>query len=187
MTNDEIEQENEALFKRLEKADDQSCAIMATSRIDNLLYNAIKEKLLPPKRENSEDPLLDRALQTFSSRIEAAYRLGLISSQHANSLNKLRIIRNEFSHRLEHLTFDSQRQRGRVLEFSKPWNRGKTSVIYNVSPGQSYSLERHHFIMTCYLFITYFTPLIHGVSRVKQIEHVRLHSMKLNKELTEIT
>jgi hypothetical protein len=177
-----IEKENEDLFRRLESADDQSCAILAASRIDMLLYNAIKRTLLPPLKPNDEDPVLDQSLQSFSSRINAAYRLGLIAPQFVNSLNLLRRIRNEFSHELIHLTFDCERQKGRVMEFSKYWNYGVLAGSYDCQPAPGSSKERHYFIVTCKYFITLFTPLLEVTSQVKTIGYVKDLTEKLNGE-----
>ncbi len=72
---------------------DHSCAILAASKIDALLYKAISSRLLPG-RDKKKDALLDsdKGLSTFSSRIEAAYRIGIITPQHADALDQLRKI-----------------------------------------------------------------------------------------------
>ena len=50
-------------------------------------------------------PLLDGALFSFSSRLEALHGLGLLAEPEANDLSTINNIRNEFAHRIHGVTF----------------------------------------------------------------------------------
>lgn len=51
-------------------------------------------------------------LGTFSSRINACFALGLITSSERSDLNLVRSIRNEFAHREHGITFEDETIRG---------------------------------------------------------------------------
>src|SRR4030095_2428853 len=75
---------------------DRACVILVAARLDQPLYQLLAATLLPaPTREDS---LLegDRALASFSARIDAAFRLGLIDAEFCRALHIVRRIRNEF-------------------------------------------------------------------------------------------
>jgi hypothetical protein len=65
-----------------------------------LLGQLIRVRLLPVA--TAEDDLLDsdRPLSTFSARISAAYRLGIIDTPFCRALHLVRKIRNEMAHGL---------------------------------------------------------------------------------------
>lgn len=75
--------------------------IVGASKVDSLLVDMLKLRLLPQKNKLKDgDELLegDNPLSTFSSRIKMAYRLGLLDESLYTVLNKLRVIRNDCAH-----------------------------------------------------------------------------------------
>jgi len=100
---------------------DRSAAILVPAKLDSQLLLCLQRKLLPPKKEN-EDPLLrsDRALGTFSSRIEMCYRLGIIDADFTAALHLVRKIRNEFAHGFDAQGFTTPQHKDRLIELARP-------------------------------------------------------------------
>lgn len=76
----------------------------------------------PPSNTGSTDELLetDRALGTYSARINAAHRLGLIDSDFARALHIFRRLRNTFAHETAGTSFDHGPGRNRIRELVAP-------------------------------------------------------------------
>lgn len=104
----------------------RSAAILVPAKLDVLLRGCIERRLLPADNPTN-DPLLssDRALGTFSARIEAAYRLGLVDTEFKCSLHLLRKIRNEFAHGFDAQDFSTPQHRSRIHELAKPISHTK--------------------------------------------------------------
>ena len=79
---------------------DRACAVIAAVTLDDSL-KVILQKHLLPARKPKEDGLLGRSgvVDTFSARIELAFRLGLITDKVKDALDDLRDIRNLAAHR----------------------------------------------------------------------------------------
>lgn len=78
--------------------------IVGASRIDDLLYRILSNYFLPKSSKKSvQDELLegDNPLGTFSSRIKAVYRLGIIDVELFKVLERIRAIRNKSAHSIE--------------------------------------------------------------------------------------
>jgi len=86
------------ISERLERA----IVIIGSSRIDELLFLILDKYLIAPI-EAKNDELLngDRPLSTFSSRIRAVYRLGIVDRRLYKVLDQVRIVRNLCAHRVE--------------------------------------------------------------------------------------
>jgi hypothetical protein len=93
---------------------DRACAVLAGAILDDRLKALLAGYLLPPQVER-EDRLLGRsgAVESFSARIELAYRLGLVSAATRRSLDWTRDIRNDAAHQPE-FGFDIDSVRDRV-------------------------------------------------------------------------
>lgn len=75
--------------------------IVGASKVDQLLFDILSLHLLPKQANAKEqDELLegDTPLGTFSARIKACYRLGLIDKKLCVALEKLRKLRNPSAH-----------------------------------------------------------------------------------------
>jgi hypothetical protein len=68
------------------KESDRACVILCAAKIDYLCGQILAKFLLP--NASGQDDLLDtdRAIGTFSARIHALYRLGLIDAEFARAL-----------------------------------------------------------------------------------------------------
>jgi hypothetical protein len=108
-----IPQDDEELqaILQLEKDSDRAAAIVASAILEGRLFYAICDRLHPSPE--MPDPLFGsgRPLESFSSRIELGYRIGLYGLQARNDLNTMRRIRNAFVHHITATDFKSQRIR----------------------------------------------------------------------------
>lgn len=77
---------------------DRAAVVLGAAKLDSLLQQILDRHLLPSL--SSSDELLDgdSPLATFSSRINASYRLGLVTAEFAKQLHLIRRIRNAFAH-----------------------------------------------------------------------------------------
>jgi DNA-binding MltR family transcriptional regulator len=99
---------------------DRACAILAAAALDESLRRLLQKYLVPAPGRT--DALLDGAnapLSSFSAKIDAAFRLGLVSEQFARDLHLIRKIRNDFAHDLEKSTFSDAAVADRVKELVK--------------------------------------------------------------------
>jgi hypothetical protein len=99
---------------------DRACVILGAARLDVLLKRLLSGHLLPSV--SSSDELLDgdAPLGTFSSRIHACYRLGLIDAELARALNLIRRIRNEFAHEASTVSLSHSSHRDRIKQLISP-------------------------------------------------------------------
>ncbi|PHQ35264.1 hypothetical protein [Rhodopirellula bahusiensis] len=80
--------------------------ILSACYLDELLYQLLAVTLKPASKK--DDPLFsggNAPLGTFSSKIELAFRMGLVPSGTKSSLHFVRKIRNRFAHDLTAATF----------------------------------------------------------------------------------
>lgn len=101
---------------------DRAAVILGAAKIDMLLLQILDKFLLP--NPNSEDDLLegDAPLGTFSARIKACHRLGLIDSHFTKLLNTFRRLRNGFAHEITHADLSSGSARDRVAALAEPFS-----------------------------------------------------------------
>jgi DNA-binding MltR family transcriptional regulator len=105
------------------KESDRAAVILTAAMLDNALYQLLRTVLVADT--SSTDELLEGAnapLSTFSSRIHAAYRLGLLSKRFARDLHLVRNIRNAFAHNITGCAFDEGGVRSRVTELGRSLN-----------------------------------------------------------------
>jgi Domain of unknown function (DUF4145) len=93
---------------------DRSCAVLAGAILDDRL-NALLQNYLLPARNKNDDKLLGRSgsIESFSSRIELARRLNLITEESRKSLDWVREIRNDAAHKVD-FNFDDSSVRDKV-------------------------------------------------------------------------
>jgi len=85
----------------------RASAILSAVYLNDLLEKYLKMMLFPSSSKN--DRLFDgpqSPLSSFSSKVEMALRMGVISSEEAESLHLVRRIRNRFAHDLGGCTFE---------------------------------------------------------------------------------
>lgn len=93
---------------------DRAAVILGAAKLDSLLAQILDRFLMPSL--SSDDELLegDSPLSSFSARINACYRLGLIRADFAKALHTVRRIRNSFAHDISGCSLDSGPQSDRV-------------------------------------------------------------------------
>jgi hypothetical protein len=97
------------------KESDRAAVILTAAMLDEALKDLLEAFLVPCP--SSEDKLFDGAsapMSSFSSRIECAYRLGLISRDFSRCIHIVRRIRNAFAHDVAGCTFAAHSVSSRV-------------------------------------------------------------------------
>lgn len=98
----------EKTFDEYAKETDRAAALLVASAMDEQLKALLRTRLV---QIYGKDNLLDgpqAPIATLSSRIDCAYRLGLISDNLRDDLHTIRTIRNEFANDVFTCTFESQ-------------------------------------------------------------------------------
>jgi len=100
-------------LKELNNSNDRSLAIVGATLIESLLENLIKSYLVDDKSE------VDKFINDndFSSNIQLAYCLGLISKDEFKDFNCIRKIRNMFAHKLSATNLNSDAIRSKSESF----------------------------------------------------------------------
>jgi hypothetical protein len=119
--------EYKGFVNEFEDETDRAAVILGAAKLDTLLYQLLGRFFLPSP--TGKDELLDgdSPLSTFSSRINVAFRLGLIDAPFARALHLIRRIRNSFAHELTGCNLDSGAHRDRVKELVLPF-KGLTII-----------------------------------------------------------
>lgn len=110
----------EYLLKEFNKESDRASVILVASILDESLYSLLRSYFVPIASSNDE--LFEGAnapLGTFSSKIDIAYRIGLISSKFCRDLHLIRKIRNSFAHDIFDCTFENGSVKSRIDELIK--------------------------------------------------------------------
>lgn len=121
------------LIEQFSKESDRAAVILVASIIDETLETLLKAYLVPIP--NAQDSLFDSAtspLSNFSSKIDMAFRVGLISGKFARDLHIIRKIRNSFAHDIYGCDFNNGKVMSRVRELensaSRDWIASKSSI-----------------------------------------------------------
>lgn len=88
-------------LKEFQNETDRGCAIMAASSLDEKLKTILYNFLIDCKQTRELIDGYSAAIGTFSSRLNLAYSLGLISDYEYQDCNTIRKIRNDFAHKFE--------------------------------------------------------------------------------------
>jgi DNA-binding MltR family transcriptional regulator len=88
---------------------DRGCALMAAAYLDSRLGEWLALYFVDDPKVANKLLSQEGPLSTFSSRIELAYLLGLLSPRESQALNLIRKIRNEFAHIPEPTSFGHQK------------------------------------------------------------------------------
>lgn len=101
----------------------QVAVILAASRMDFLVSQAIRGRLLPCPE--AQDSLLDteQGVGSFATRITLAHRLGIIDSSLARALHLFRKIRNDFAHSFDSKSLDEPPSVDRITELSRAFQQ----------------------------------------------------------------
>jgi len=100
---------------------DRAAVVLGGCLLDELLHDLISEYVLPAKKPKEDELLgVQKPLGTFSSRIDAARRLGLVGDNFARSLHLIRRIRNEVAHNINARALDESPNKERIAELLDP-------------------------------------------------------------------
>lgn len=95
---------------------DRGCALMVASFLDFKIEQMLSARFVDNFGAVAEQLSHSGPLGTFSSRIDAAFLIGLIGENVRRDMHLIRKIRNEFGHSHKPLTFTEQRIRSRCNE-----------------------------------------------------------------------
>ncbi len=99
---------------------DRAAVVLGAAKLDTLLYHLIQKSLLPNTSSNDELLDGDAPISTFSSRINMAFRLGLIDPELTRALHLVKRIRNIFAHELSKSSLNSGVHKDRIDELVGP-------------------------------------------------------------------
>ena len=103
------QEQNDLFMAEFEKETDRAAGIVGASILDSTLESILKSRLVKSQQAKN-DSLFDgpnAPLASFGSRIDMAYRLGLISDEMSKVLHIVRRIRNSFAHDLVDCDFNN--------------------------------------------------------------------------------
>lgn len=98
---------------------DRGAALVAASLLDEQLHDVLFAFFadVPTSKELLEG--MNAPLGTFSSRLSAAYSLGLIQENEFREINIIRKVRNEFGHKWRGIDFKNQKIHDLCMQL--PW------------------------------------------------------------------
>lgn len=108
------------VINEFKRETDRAAVILVAAIIDETLNAILKSKLIP--LPSASDDLFDgpnAPISTFSSKIDLAYRLGLISNKLCRDIHLIRKIRNSFAHDIYGCNFQNGGIKARVMELCK--------------------------------------------------------------------
>lgn len=112
---------SDSLQREFDGASDRAAAIVAGAFLDELLQELLREFFVEqPEQVNKKLFEGTGPLATFSSKIEIAFRVGLVSEGEHRSLHTIRGVRNEFAHVLGDVSFETQSIRDRCRNIEVP-------------------------------------------------------------------
>ena len=103
-----------ALGPLLEKQDDRGLVLSLAAFAEDALGNLLKAFMLPGATTGQLVDGFNAPLGNFSSRIKAAYSLGLVTKNQFTDLEQLRKIRNLFAHTWQPISLADQRVSGHI-------------------------------------------------------------------------
>jgi hypothetical protein len=101
------------MAKTIEPESDRAAALIIAAWVDDALTGLLKAYLVQEPKVIKEMFQRMAPLSTFSSRIKAAYLVGLIDKHQYDNLETIRDIRNDFAHSRANLTFQNESIRAR--------------------------------------------------------------------------
>lgn len=96
------------------KESDRGAVLMAASILDEVLLSMIKSFLTETPESSKLTEGFNAPLGTFSSRILAAYALGLIEKCEYQEVEAIRQIRNFFGHNWDGIDFEHPKVKGQI-------------------------------------------------------------------------
>ena len=109
-----------ALEKEFDGASDRAAAIVAGAFIDEVLSDLLRTFFVDDTGNDRTIFEGTGPLATFSSKINIAYGLGLISASEHRIMHTVRSIRNDFAHELAPISFEDQSIKARCKNIEVP-------------------------------------------------------------------
>ncbi|HEY6529167.1 MAG TPA: hypothetical protein VIZ65_10770 [Cellvibrionaceae bacterium] len=111
------------LLSEIENQSDRGSAIIGTAWVEEELKAAIKSKLVDDEKVWDNLFRASGPLGSFSSSIDLAYMIKVITKSQHSDLQQIRKIRNDFAHKLvsneiESLTFETTNIRDRCMSIT---------------------------------------------------------------------
>lgn len=101
--------------KTLTLESDRAAALMSAAYLDEQLKTLLNRKLVDDSKVKTRLLGNSSAIDSFSSRIDLAYLLGLIPKNFRDDLELIRRIRNEFAHTAQKMDFETDSVRSRCF------------------------------------------------------------------------
>ncbi|MES2836898.1 MAG: hypothetical protein V4667_05205 [Bacteroidota bacterium] len=159
-----------AIFLRdqFQKESDRAAVILTASLLDEALTSLIRSFLVPCS--SAKDTIFEEVnspLANFSSKIDMANRLGLISNKLTRDIHLIRKIRNSFAHDVFGCDFENGSVKGRVLELKKSMMYAnhtlKSEEMALLYPG-----TRGEFLLCTFFILWHLNNLIEDNTHLKE-------------------
>ena len=161
--------ETDQYIQELREQDDRSLVIMVSERLEFLLKNAIKKRLLEPR--SKQDFNVDNLV--FAKCISLAYRIGIIHRRHADALDALRKIRNEAAHFDRTFSLNEPEFRQLIETFTESWNASRPDGPFHSLYQRELSIptctERASLLTTASIFFVFYLPLSSATPTIGQL------------------
>lgn len=108
-----------SLFESLHEHDDRSMVLTIAAFAEDTLELLLLAHMREEKQAKELVNGFNAPLGTFSSRVKAAFVLGLMCKDHYETLEIFRRIRNEFAHNWEGISLDREDIRSRIHQLSR--------------------------------------------------------------------
>lgn len=153
------------LLKEFAKETDRAAVILTTSLIENALTTLLQSYLAPVSERNDEFfEGANAPLSTFSSKIQLAYRLSLLSNHFANDLNLIRKLRNEFAHNVHGSNLDAGKAKDYLTTLI-----ASSKIVINNPLGRSLGIfpfgSRGDFLMIAHIILWYLHTKIDEITQ----------------------
>lgn len=155
------------LKDQFENESDRAAVILASALLDDALTTLLRTHLVPCS--SSSDSLFDNTnspLSNFSSKIDMANRLGLISTQLTRDIHLVRKIRNSFAHDVFGCDFEDGSVKNRVRELMK----SMTLANYATKRDNSEHLKgtRGNFLSCTFFILWFLNDSIRDVNQLRE-------------------
>ena len=158
-------------IKEIEKGSDRAAAIVAAAFVEDHLTTVLKSRFHCDEKMTPELFQGSGPLAPFSTKIKLAFITGLLSARACKDLQTIRKIRNEFAHKLENLTFETQNIKALAINLTIPdWYNVTLGINQNDDGDKPIELSlineeikanlnepRHRYIMSCRCFLAFFS------------------------------
>jgi DNA-binding MltR family transcriptional regulator len=140
---------NDILQKEFLKETDRAAGVLVVTLFDKALDSLLRNFFVPcPSGSDDLFDGINAPLSSFSSKINMAFRLGLISHQFCRDLHVIRKIRNDFAHDVHNCNFENTKVKSRIMELIRSCNRIHNDPdLQKTFPGAKGT--RRDFLMIC--------------------------------------